>query len=130
MTPHRMLQINAAFTATSAVVMLALRGSMYTLFGLETPTLLDITAVGLLGYAAALVFATRAQAVDRRALLAFAIADAAWVVGSAIVLLLFWSQLAPVGRVLIIVAALAVEVFATAQFRAAGGLRRRTPQAV
>ncbi len=130
MTAHRILRINAAFTAASAVAMLALRGSMYPLFGLETPVLLDITALGLLGYAAALVFTTRAPAVDKRALMAFAIADAAWVVGSALVLLFFWGQLTPLGRVLIIVAALAVEVFATAQFRAAGGLRRRTPQAV
>jgi hypothetical protein len=37
-----------------------------------------------------------------------------------VVLLLFWSQLAPVARMLIIVVGLIVEGFAMLQFRAAG----------
>ena len=52
--------------------------------------------------------------------MAFAIVDALWVAGSAVVLLLFWGQLTPVARVLVIAVALAVEVFATLQYRAAG----------
>ena len=51
--------------------------------------------------------------------MAFAIVDALWVAGSAVVLLLFWGQLTPVARVLVIAVALAVEVFATLQYRAA-----------
>ena len=57
--------------------------------------------------------------VSRQALIAFTVADGLWVAASAIVLLLFWTQLAPVARLLVIAAALLVEVFATLQFRAA-----------
>ena len=48
-----------------------------------------------------------------------------WVVGSVVVLLLFWPQLAPIARVLIIGVALVVDAFAMLQFRAA----RRAVQA-
>jgi hypothetical protein len=77
-------------------------------------------SVSFLVYAAALVVTARARPVRRAALLGFAIADAAWVVASAVVLLLFWGQLAPLARLLVIAVALVVEVFATLQYRAAG----------
>ena len=64
--------------------------------------------------------------VDRPTLLAFTAADALWVAGSAVVLLLFWSQFTPLARTLVIVVALAVDVFATLQYRAAGTTRART----
>jgi hypothetical protein len=119
MTPHRILQFNALFTAAGAIGMLALRGTLYSFFGLATPLLMDVIAIGLLGYAAALAAAAARQPVGRPTLMAFTAADAAWVVGSVVVLLLFWSQLAPLGRTLIIVVGLIVEGFATLQFRAA-----------
>ena len=90
--------------------------------------LLDVLAAGLLVYAGALAFAAHRQPVTRQALLAFTVADALWVAASAIVLLVFWSQLAPVARLLVIVVALVVEVFATLQFRAAGKVGGRSPQ--
>jgi hypothetical protein len=120
MTPHRILLGNALFTAAGAVGMFALRGTLYPLFGLATPLVLDILAAGLLAYAAALVLAAARRPVGRPTLMAFTAADAAWVVGSGVVLLLFWSQLAPVARMLIIVVGLIVEGFAMLQFRAAG----------
>ena len=43
-----------------------------------------------------------------------------WVAGSAVVLLLFWTQLAPIARLLVIAVAIVVDVFAMLQFRAAG----------
>lgn len=119
MTPRRILEMNGVLTAASAVAMLALRGTLHPLFGLETPLLLDVIAIGLLAYAGLLIRAAR-KPLDRQTLMAFAIADAAWVVGSALVLLLFWGQLAGIARALVIVAALAVEVFAALQYRAAG----------
>ena len=81
--------------------------------------MLDVLAVGLLAYAAALMAAARQPTVERPALLAFTIGDALWVAGSAIVLLLFWNQFTPAARVLVIAVALAVDVFATLQYRAA-----------
>jgi len=46
--------------------------------------------------------------------------DALWVAGSAVVLVLFWGQFAPVARLIVIAAAVVVDLFATLQFRAAG----------
>ena len=119
MTSSRILQLNAAFTIVGAIGMLAARGILPDLFGVDTPTLLDAIAVGLLGYAGLLVVVARRPPIRREAMMAFALADAAWVVGSAVVLVMFWGQMAAVARVLILVVALAVEVFAALQFRAA-----------
>ena len=48
MTPYRKLLFNASSTAACAIGMLAARGSLSPLFGLHTPALLDVLAVGLL----------------------------------------------------------------------------------
>jgi hypothetical protein len=120
MTSHRILQLNAISTAACAVGMLAARGMLYSFFGLDTPLLLDALAVGLLLYAGALAVAAQLQPVTRATLLAFTVADVLWVVGSAVVLLLFWGQLTVVARVLVAAVAIVVEAFATLQFRAAG----------
>jgi hypothetical protein len=128
MTPHRIFQLNALSTAACAVGMLATRGTLHSLFGLDTPTVLDLLALGLLVYAAALTFAAGRQPVTREVLMAFTVADALWVVASGIVLLLFWGELTAVARLLIIAVALVVEVFATLQFRAAGKVSRGSLQ--
>lgn len=120
MTPHRILQLNASCTAGCAIGMLAARGTLHVLFGLSSPILLDVLAVGLLGYAALLALAAYRKPASRQTLIAFTIADALWVAGSAVVLLMFWTELAPVARLLVFAVALVVEVFATLQYRAAG----------
>ena len=126
MRPHLILQLNAIATAACGAGMLAARGVLYPLFGLDTSLLLDVIAAGLLAYAAALAISARRQPVTREALMFFTVADAAWVAASAAVLLLFWSELAPIARVLIIAVALVVEIFATLQFKAAGAARGTT----
>ena len=120
MTSRRILELNAASTAACAIAMLAARGILYPLFGLDTPALLDVTAAGFLAYAGALILAARRNPITRQALIAFTVADALWVVASAVLLLLFWGQLAPLARMLVIAVALVVEVFAALQLRAAG----------
>ncbi|HYE89302.1 MAG TPA: hypothetical protein VEA16_23285 [Vicinamibacterales bacterium] len=122
MTARRTLFANAGFSAASAVFMLAARDLLYPLFALESSALLVAVAIALLIYAASLVAAARREPPDRRLLLTAAVLDAGWVVGSVIVLIAAWAQLAPVGRVLIIVAAVVVEVFATVQYRIARSL--------
>jgi hypothetical protein len=129
MTSNQILQLNALSTAASAVAMLATRGTLYRLFGADSPVLFDVLAAGLLVYAGALVAVARAPLVGRRALMAFTLADGVWVVGSAIVLLLFWTELTPLARILVIAAAIVVDVFAMLQFRAAGGFGGRVSQA-
>jgi hypothetical protein len=119
MTSQRILQLNSVSTAACAVGMLATRGMLYPLFGLEAPLVLDLLAIGLLAYAGALAFVGLRQPVTRQALMVFTVADGLWVAGSAIVLLMFWSDLAPIARILIIAVGLVVDVFATLQYRAA-----------
>jgi hypothetical protein len=119
MTSNRILQINATATAATGLAMLAARGFLPPLFGLGSPILLDLIAIFFLAYAAALFFVAARSQVERPALLAFAAGDAAWVVGSAVVLLMFWPQLTPIGRVLIIGVAVVVDAFAMLQYRAA-----------
>jgi hypothetical protein len=119
MTSNRILQINATATAVTGAAMLAARGFLPPLFGLGSPMLLDLIAIFFLAYAAVLFLAAGRPRVGPPALLAFAAADGAWVVGSVVVLLMFWPQLTPVGRVLIIGVAVIVDAFAMLQFRAA-----------
>ena len=126
MTPHRILQLNALSTAACAAGMLLTRGTLHQHFGLATPILLDTIAAGLFVYAGALVTAARRQTVERPTLLAFTVGDALWVAGSAVALMLFWTQFTPVARVLVIAVALAVDVFATLQYRAAGTVSTRS----
>lgn len=120
MTAHRILQLNAFATGASAVAMLAARGSLYPLFGLSSPILLDLLAISFLVYAGALALTASRRPVSRTALIVFTAADGAWVVASALCLLLFWPDLTPIGRALVIAAAVVVDVFAMLQFRAAG----------
>ena len=122
-TARQILSVNAAATAVSAIAMLAGRSFLTPLFGLTSPLLLDVVALGFLGYAAVLAAVLRRPSVPRRALLAFAAADAAWVVLSAVALLLWWSHWTPIARVLVVGVALFCEVAAMLQLRAAGGLR-------
>jgi hypothetical protein len=110
---------NASFSAASSVVILAAADTLYPLFALKSAAMLTTIAGGLLLYAGALAVAAWRRPPDRRALMTAAALDAGWVVGSAIVLIVAWAQLAPAGRVLLIAAALAVEVFATLQYRLA-----------
>ncbi len=127
MTPQRILHLDAVATAGSALAMLVMSGTLAPLFGLGSPVLIEAIAVGLLGYAGAVAFIARRPHVSRQSLLAFALANAAWVVGSAVLLLVWWSQLAPLARVLVIGVALVVEAFAYFQFRAAGSAGRPSP---
>lgn len=110
---------NASFTAASAVFIFAARERLYPLFALESSALLAAIAAGLILYAGALAIAAKREPPDRRALMAAAALDAGWVVGSAILLFVAWTQLAPAARLLLIAAAVIVEIFATLQFRIA-----------
>lgn len=128
MTSNQILQLNAFTTAASAVAMFATRGMLYRLFGAESPALFDVIAIALLVYAGALLIAARAPRVGRRALMVFTVADGLWVAASALVLLLFWTELTPLARILVIATAIVVDVFAMLQFRAAGGFGGRASQ--
>ena len=120
MTSYRILQLNSVSTAACGVGMLATRAILPALFGLDGPMLLDLVAVGLLLYAGLLAAAAYRRPITRHALIAFTVADVLWVVASAFVLLVFWTDFAAIARFIVIAVALVVELFATLQFRAAG----------
>jgi hypothetical protein len=120
MTANRILQVNAVATLACALGLLATRTWLPAHFGLASSGWLDVIAVGLLAYAGALFAAATRAHVGRTTLLAFTAGDGLWVAGSAALLLLGWGSLSPLARVLVIAVALAVEVFATLQWRAAG----------
>ena len=122
MTSHRILLLNGISTLACGLGMLLTRNVLFREFGLQTPWLLDAIAVGLLAYAGALVIAARRDTIARPTLLAFTAADAAWVAGSVALLTIYWVELTPLARFLVIAVALAVDLFAMLQFRAAGTL--------
>ena len=127
MNANRILQLNATATAATALAMLATRQVLYPFFGLATPLLLDVVAIGFLSYAAVLALAARRAHVERNTLLAFTAADALWVAASAVALVLFWGDLTVIGRALVIAVAVVVELFATLQFLAAGRVTTAAP---
>jgi hypothetical protein len=118
-TAQRILQLNAIATAACGFGMLAARTMTHSIFAIADPILLDLIAIGLLAYAAALGWSSSRRPVSRHALLAFTVADGLWVLASAIVLVALWTELLVVARVLMIAVALAVDTFAVLQFRAA-----------
>ncbi len=118
MTARPALLMDASLTAVSALVLIAAREALSPLFGLTSPSLLNAIGGILLLYAGSLTIAARRDPPHTRALLTAALLNAAWVLGSAIVLIAAWSALTPAGRTLIIATALVVEVFAVLQFRA------------
>ena len=128
MPAHRILQLNGSATALSAIGMLATRGILPSLFGLTSPILFDVIAAAFLAYAGALFVAAARKPVSAKTMMVFTAADAVWVVGSAIVLMLYWAQLTPIARFLVIAVALTVELFASLQYRAAGAIRRHSSQ--
>jgi hypothetical protein len=119
MTTHKILRLNALITAASAAAMLLARPVLFPLFGLSTPMWLDVTAAVFVLYAAALALVAGRASIHRAALVAFTIGDSLCFVASLAVLVVFWSDLAPVARVLVVMTAVVVDVFAMAQYRAA-----------
>jgi hypothetical protein len=99
--------------------MLGARSLLYPYFGLESPLLLDITAMAFLVYAGIIAMTARRPVISRTALMTTAAANAGYVMASIVIVMMFWTELEPVGRGLIILVALAVEAFATLQFTVA-----------
>jgi hypothetical protein len=119
MNAHRILQLNAVTTAISAAAMIIARPILYPLFGLSSPLWLDVATVVFVTYAAALLVVARRPVVGRLELFAFTIGDGLCFAAGLVVLIAFWSNLAPIGRVLIALTAIVVDGFALAQYRAA-----------
>lgn len=112
---RRTLFANAIFSALSGAALVAFGAVLAPLFGLESATFLLVIGGGLLPFAALVGASARSPGLERRRVLAFAAADVAWVAGSAVILVVAWSALAPQGRALIGGVALVVGAFAYLQ---------------
>lgn len=118
---RRVLLANAAFSGVGATALLILGERLAPLFGLTDSSLLTWVGLSVLPFVGLLCVAAGRQPLQRRDLIAFVISDAAWVLGSAMVLVLFWDSITIPGRWLVAAVAIVVDLFATLQLR---GLRR------
>jgi hypothetical protein len=76
---------------------------------------LIVVGLGLIGYAAALFTASRRPGLGRPAVIVFIVMDAAWVVGSGVLLAAGWPPLTPAGRWAVAGVAAVVALFALGQ---------------
>ncbi len=121
------LAANAAFSLTSAGLMLFLPSLVGDWLGVHTPLVLQAIAVGLLVFAMDLLHqATRSRMATWRALYASA-GDFAWVAATAVLLTLFPRSLSVEGNTLVVGVAVVVGAFGLWQLWAAG--RAHQPQA-
>lgn len=121
------LAANAAFSLTSAGLMLFLPSLVGDCLGVHTPLVLQAIAVGLLVFAMDLLHqATRSRMATWRALYASA-GDFAWVAATVILLAVFPQRLSVEGNALVIGVAVVVGAFGSWQLWAAG--RAHQPEA-
>ncbi|HET9222133.1 MAG TPA: hypothetical protein VFO07_06500 [Roseiflexaceae bacterium] len=118
---RRTIQADAVFTLLGGLLLAIDAGPIAALIGLPDPGIL--TALGLLcvGYSALLFLAARRSPIDRGQARAFMLADVAWVVASAAILLGGWAPLNTSGVWSVLIVADIVAVFAALKYV---GLRR------
>jgi len=120
-SPLRMsLVANALFSLSSAFLMLFRPAMVGEWLGIQAPLILQVVGIGLLAFAAELIYqATRQRVATWRALLA-SIADFAWVVGSIVLLLTFPQVFSPSGNIAVLAVAGIVFCFGAWQLWTAG----------
>ena len=109
------LRGNAAFSALSGIVMIAAAAPLGALMGIAAPYLLPAAGAVLILYSGTLWWNARRPEVSRAEARIAAALDVAWVVLSAVLLLVAPSLLAPAGRWLVAAVALCVAAFAVLQ---------------
>ncbi len=118
---RRVLIANSLFSGLSGLVLVAMSEPVSAFLGLPWPWTLIAIGVGLLIYAAQLLWAARQSSLPRQTALGFVVMDAAWVLGSAVLLAAGWVPFTPAGRWAVIIVADIVALFALLQLY---GLRR------
>lgn len=118
------LASNAAFSLTSALPMIFRPAVVGGWLGINVPLALQIVGVGLVIFAAELIYqATRDRIVSWRALLV-SVADFSWVIGSIILLFALPQLFSPAGTTLVLAVAGTVLIFGAWQLWAAGRAHR------
>jgi hypothetical protein len=113
------LQANGVFSALSGIVLIVDAKTLSSLLGVNMPSLLIGIGIAVLAYAAGLFLNARRESIKLQEAWLAVIMDAAWVVGSAI--LIIANTLTPTGNWLVAFVATIVLIFAVLQFF---GIRR------
>lgn len=118
------LAANAIFSLSAALFMLFRPAMVGEWLGIQAPLVLQIIGIGLVAFAAELIYqATRQRIATWRALIASA-ADFSCVTGSFVLLLAFPELFSPLGNLLVLAVTGAVFVFGAWQLWAAGHAHR------
>jgi len=120
----RALKLNAVFSGTSALLLLAAAPWVAAQLGLGSATPVYVTAGLLAVFALQLGNIVRTKKIRSLEISAIIIGDLTWVAGSAILVALFYGSLTTVGLVLVDLVAIAVLIFAIQQIRGLRAFRR------
>jgi hypothetical protein len=119
------VQSNGVFSGVSGVVLIAGAKPLASLTGVDAPAILALVGVGLLAYAAFLLWVAVQEPLNRRLVLTATILDTAWVIDSAVILLTGWLPLTTAGKWAIALVAEVVAIFAGLQFYGVWRMRER-----
>ncbi|MGH7600784.1 MAG: hypothetical protein ACREOI_30885 [bacterium] len=122
---RRTLQANAAFSALSGIIAIAGAKPLSLLLGVNVSLLLIGMGIALLAYAAVLFLNARRESIKLPEAWLAVVLDAAWVIGSAI--LIFAGTLSTTGNWLVAIVADIVLLFAVLQFFGIRRLRQQRP---
>lgn len=109
------LNANAMFSFTTGLVLLLARKPLSEFLG-ASPLVMALVMVILFGYAALIVLNTGRPSISRGFTLFTVIGDSAWVLASALILILPVVQLTSDAKWAIGIIAICVDIFATLQF--------------
>ncbi len=121
---RRVLQANGVFSMLSGLVIIASARPLASLLGLQESLTLTIVAISLLIFAATLFWNARRENINPVDVWLAVSLDAAWVVGSAV--LIFTGLLSVAGNWLVAIIADIVLIFAALQFYGLRKLRRQS----
>ncbi|MDD5035536.1 MAG: SRPBCC family protein [Methylococcaceae bacterium] len=118
------LSANAIFSFSCAVLMLLRPALVGEWLGIQVPLILQLVGIGLVVFAAELIYLSTRQRLATWLALLVSAADFMWVAGSIVLLLAFPQLFSSLGKVLILAVAGEVFVFGAWQIWAAGRAHR------
>ncbi|KAA3633170.1 MAG: hypothetical protein DWQ02_13555 [Bacteroidetes bacterium] len=111
------LRANATFSAFSGLVLIFGNRFLQGFFGFENAYVLPVLAVGLLIFGGFVFLVSKQEPVDEKQVNSISIADAGWVLGSALLCVFRPFGLTTGAYVVIIIVALIVGLFGIQQYR-------------
>jgi len=113
---RRVLFGNAIFSGVSGLLLTFASNPIARFLGVETPLVVLIIGIGLVGYATLLYTNASRAEISRSFVLTAVIADSVWVLLSVILLITGWVPFSVEGKWIVGIIAAIVDVFATLQF--------------